>query len=121
MNKIKTGNESISEIIFDYYNQASDLLKDNKGVIAQSGLGALELYGAIKGMQYAKEIDNTLLKGISAFILTPLGGTDIFMGAMLRPILKHTPMKYIPNDYFVCAAQITGRGFKELLSYNQLK
>jgi len=85
MNEIKNDGENIGEIVFNVYNNGVDFLKNNKGLFAQVGLGAAELFAGIKGFKYAKELDNSLLYFSSA-IPVFLGGWNILLGSFIRPM-----------------------------------
>jgi hypothetical protein len=89
MYKIKTENNSIMETvndyIFDLYNPTADFLKNNKGVIAQAALGALEIYAGIKGIGYAQEANNNLIRTVSSY--TAIAGLfNMSFGLWFRPI-----------------------------------
>ncbi|MDD5086782.1 MAG: hypothetical protein PHV16_03430 [Candidatus Nanoarchaeia archaeon] len=86
MNKIKTGNESIKEIvdnyIFDSYNRTIDFLKDNRGSIAQTALGVSELYAGINGAKYAGESGSVLFKYLVCVPVLSWGIINTLVGSI---------------------------------------
>lgn len=85
MNEIKNNELNITDLVFDAYNNVGDFLKNNKGIIAQTALGAGELFAAMKGLEYSKELGSQTLHDAS-IVVGMLGAFNIYLGAYVRPI-----------------------------------
>ena len=99
MDKIKTGNESIKEIVDDYisdsYNRTIDFLKDNRGSIAQTALGVSELYAGINGAKYASESGSILFKYLVCVPVLSWGIINTFVGAVKT---VYNPKEFIKSN-----------------------
>jgi len=113
MNEIKNNQGNINDLIFEIYNNGVDFLKNNKGVIAQTALGAAELFAGTKVLKYAKGSEDIILQLISCFPII-YGSFNILLGSMIRPIYN---AKYndpvLSNEKFIWVEQIIAKGIKD--------
>ena len=86
----------INDIVTGAYNSARNFCINNKGILANYGLGIAQMAAALKGAQYVKELNQPLLS-LGCYALAIRGGFDFMMGGVRTYINTFMIDSYVNN------------------------